>query len=135
VTGNSLSADNTILRWEQVQEMEKYVEFGSHTCNHCNLVALDPDNLTYEIAESLKIIKTNTNGDVIAFYYPGGNYNEQVLQKVVRSGYDFAVTTRTGINDLRDPYALRRISVWEGTNRGLNGKFSKSLFAYKLLGL
>jgi len=133
--GNLPASDNTILRWEQVQEMETDVEFGSHTCNHRNLITLDPGNLAYEIAESLKIIKVNTKGDVIAFSYPGGNYNNQIADKVAEAGYDFAVTTDTGINDLKDRYALRRISVWEGTSRGYNGKYSRSLFAYKLVGL
>jgi peptidoglycan/xylan/chitin deacetylase (PgdA/CDA1 family) len=132
---SSPNSDNTILRWEQVREMGKDVEFGSHTCNHYNLVTLDPNKLVYEIAESLKIIKTNTEDDVLAFSYPGGNYNEKIADTVARSGYDFAVTTDIGINDLQDTYALRRISVWEGTSRGNNGKFSTSLFAYKLLGL
>ncbi len=135
IAGNSLNSENAILRWEQVHEMENDVEFGSHTCNHYNLITVDPNNLTYEIAESLKIIKANIKGDVIAFSYPGGNYNKQIADKVAEAGYNFAVTTSTGVNALRDLFALRRISVWEGTSRGTNGKFSRSLFAYKLLGL
>jgi peptidoglycan/xylan/chitin deacetylase (PgdA/CDA1 family) len=129
-----LRDENRILDWDQVKTMRREVEFGSHTCNHYNLVALDVDSVSKEVSQSSQLIKTNAGCSDEVFSYPGGNYDERVKRAVAAAGYDFAVTTEVGVNDLADRYALKRVSVWEGTSRGMNRKFSKSLFAFKLLG-
>ena len=134
ISHDDLNGANTILQWDQVQRMKKYMEFGSHTCSHDNLIHLKQDQLNDEIEESLKILTAKTQDDGAAFSYPAGNYNDLIKHRVAEAGYDFAVTTDTGINDLKDKFTLKRICIWEGTSRGIDGKFSKSLFAYKLMG-
>ena len=129
-----LEDENKVLDWEQVRRMKNEVEFGSHTCNHYNLVALEDNLIQDELALSAAEIKSGAGCGTEIFSYPGGNFDERVKKAVADAGYDFAVTTQTGVNDLTDRYALKRVSVWEGTSRGMNGKFSKSLFAFKLLG-
>lgn len=132
ISDEMINSENTLLRWEQIRKMTE-VEFGSHSCNHHNLATLDNNSLVEEVTESLKEIRFNTGREVHVFSYPGGNYDERVRKVVAEAGYDFAVTTEVGVNDLTDKFALKRISVWEGTSRGMNGKFSKSLFAFNLI--
>ncbi len=134
ISNDLLNGENAILQWEQVQKMRESIEIGSHTCSHHNLVHLKENALLYEIAESSKMIRAKIKDDGIAFSYPAGNHNDFIKSKVIEAGYDFAVTTETGINDLKDKFTLKRICIWEGTSSGLDGKFSKSLFAYKLMG-
>lgn len=134
ISDDLLNGENTILQWEQVQKMSENIEFGSHTCSHHNLVHLKQDQLHDEIGASFKILKARTKYAGDALSYPAGNYDDALKRKVAEAGYDFAVTLEAGINDLKDKYALKRICSWEGTSRGINGKFSKSMFAYKLIG-
>lgn len=134
-SSESIFSENRILRWDQIRMMGESFELGSHGSNHTNLVALEKEQMLREIRGSSEIIKNMTGRRVFAFSYPYGNYNEEIRKMVSEAGYEFAVTTKTGINSLKDRYALKRINIWEGTCRSYNGKFSKSLFAYNLLGL
>lgn len=127
-------SENGMLDWGQVLEMDGYVEAGSHTCSHCNLLELDEAQLHHELKDSKRIIEKETGRKVTAFAYPAGNFNEKAKQAVKDSGYEFAVTTNPGINDLSDRYSIKRINVWEGTGGSLNGRLSKGFFASKLLG-
>lgn len=134
-SANTIYDDNKIVQWGQILRMSEYFELGSHSCNHSNIIKLNSKRMNYEIEESLKIIENKTGNQVIAFSYPYGNYNEVIKNTVANAGYKFAVTTEEGTNSLKDKYALRRINIWEGTCRTFSGKFSKTLFACKLLGI
>jgi hypothetical protein len=54
-------------------------------------------------------------------------------QKLIESGYRFAVNANAGMNNLKDPFALKRINIWEDTSLSLGRNFSKGFLAYKLL--
>jgi len=128
------SAENQLLSWSQIQEMSRDMEFGSHTCNHLNLITLPREQMEREIRESRMVIEEKTGKRVLAFSYPAGNGNEDAKRMVEKSGYKFSVSTLKGVNSIKETFHLRRINVWEKTAAGSNNRFCKGFFAYKLLG-
>jgi peptidoglycan/xylan/chitin deacetylase (PgdA/CDA1 family) len=127
--------ENEMLTWEQCIELGREMEIGSHTCSHHNLVELDIDKKTFEIRESGRLLEKYLNRRIFAFSYPGGNNGESLTEIVRNAGYEFAVTSSPGINNMKDCYSLKRINVWEGTGLFMDGRLSKGYFAYKLFGL
>ncbi len=124
--------ENRTLSLEEMNRMNGDIEFGSHTCSHHNLVLLSEGERDYEINESKRILEKMASKEVIAFSYPYGYMNDEIETMVKKAGYQFAVTTCKGVNDMSDPCALKRISVGEGLS--LWGRFSQGFFAYKLMG-
>lgn len=134
IDSDGLFRENAMLNWEQVTEMSRDMDFGSHTCSHMNLLKIGEYQRISEIAESKKLIEEKLTRKVRAFSYPAGKFNRDLQQIVQNAGYGFAVTTEKGINRLNELYTLKRINVWEETSLSLSGRFSKGFFAYKLLG-
>jgi peptidoglycan/xylan/chitin deacetylase (PgdA/CDA1 family) len=57
---------------------------------------------------------------VIDFAYPGGSYDERILELVQEAGYSAAVTTEFGVNDAAtNAYKLRRISAYRSFREAL----------------
>ncbi len=135
LSDDNLLADNMLLSKDQIEEMSETIEFGSHSCNHINILNLDHDMLGYEIQNSRVILEKMIGKLVHVFSYPAGNVSEDVKKIVENAGYEFAVTTEVGINDMKDLFRLKRINIWEGTILPMGEPFSKGYFAYKLLGL
>lgn len=127
--------NNAMLKWDQILEMKNIFSVGSHTLSHCNLNTISENEVDYELSHSKKIIENRTGEVVHAFSYPAGNHNPALQEKVKKHGYRFAVTTDPGISDLRSPYALKRINIWEGSSTSPWGTFSKGAFALHLTGL
>lgn len=124
---------NAMLDWHQIQTMSDHIQFGSHTCTHKNLLRLNGKERHYEIDHSKKMIEKNVGKVVIVFSYPYGNMDSESRQKLIESGYRFAVNANAGMNNLKDPFALKRINIWEDTSLSLGRNFSKGFLAYKLL--
>jgi peptidoglycan/xylan/chitin deacetylase (PgdA/CDA1 family) len=135
INNDILAQANSTMTWEQISAMGEDMHFGSHTCSHDNILTMEQTRKVYEINESKKIIEEKTKRNVDVFSYPCGNIDENVKTLVKDAGYEFAVTTEKGVNDLTDRYALKRINIWEDTGLSLTGKFSKGYFAFKLSGL
>jgi peptidoglycan/xylan/chitin deacetylase (PgdA/CDA1 family) len=136
INNEKLLQENRMLSWDQVSEMGRHHDVGSHTCSHGNLLKLSDGQKYHEIVESKTIIEKSTNRRVSVFSSPAGHMNEDIERFVEKGGYEFAVSAgEPGINGMTtDRYHLKRINVWEGTSLSLNGKFSKGYFSYKLLG-
>jgi peptidoglycan/xylan/chitin deacetylase (PgdA/CDA1 family) len=132
---DNLLHENRMLSWKQVIEMGESIEVGSHTCSHDNLLELGDRERAYEIKESKKIIGRNIKRKVIAFSYPSGSRNNSVKRLVEEAGYEFAVTTNRGVNNMKDCYNLKRINVWEGSSLSAKGKFSGACFSLEVSGI
>jgi peptidoglycan/xylan/chitin deacetylase (PgdA/CDA1 family) len=130
----AMERSNATVDWQQIGAMNGRIEVGSHTCSHCNLTTIDPAQQADEIGRSKKTIEQHTDRKVIAFSYPCGKYEDALKSAVRDAGYDFAVTTEPGVNDLRDRFALKRINVWEATGTPASGRYSKGFLAYKITG-
>jgi peptidoglycan/xylan/chitin deacetylase (PgdA/CDA1 family) len=136
INNEKLFRENTMLNWEQISEMSRNHDFGSHTCSHANLLKLSDAQKYHEIVESKTIIEKSMSRKVSVFSSPAGHMNEEIKGFVEKGGYEFAVSAaEPGINGMKtDRYHLKRINIWEGTSLSLKGKFSKGYFSFKMLG-
>jgi peptidoglycan/xylan/chitin deacetylase (PgdA/CDA1 family) len=89
---NSLGGHTTLSR-EQVIEISKKMEIGSHTMTHPWLKKCSDEKLQYELFESKKHLENLINQKVISIAYPYGNYNSRVLEVVHDVGYIYGRTT------------------------------------------
>jgi peptidoglycan/xylan/chitin deacetylase (PgdA/CDA1 family) len=86
------------LSWGQINEMEQsgYIEFGVHTRHHVDLTEQSPVKLKDEIMGAKLRLDKKLGRETIAFAYPSGRYNHNVVEAVKRAGFEFAVTTASG---------------------------------------
>ena len=101
------------LSWDEIRIMQKAgMQFGSHTMTHPNLVSLSDEKLNQEITESKKIIEQNLGENISSFCYPSGKYDARVVTAVKTAGYQSAVTTKSGVAEIKgDQYLLPRLRV------------------------
>lgn len=133
VSDDFILSQNKFLNWKQIEEMRGHVKFGSHTCSHIQIDGLSIDAIRAELTLSKQELEKKLREKINAFSYPAGSYTEQAKRLVAECGYSFAVTTKKGLNNMKDKYALKRINIWEGTALAWD-KFSKALFAFRLAG-
>jgi peptidoglycan/xylan/chitin deacetylase (PgdA/CDA1 family) len=89
------------------------VEIGAHTLTHANLLRLDEIQSRREICGSKEEIEEKFHTACRSFAYPFGLYEEKDKKSVATCGYTHAVTTETGIADLKrcDPFEIPRVTV------------------------
>lgn len=104
------------LTWPEIHKMEEsgWVSFGAHTMHHPILAYLsDSMEVRREVRESRKLLEEQLGHPVRAFAYPIGkleDIGEEGLRAVQEAGYDWAVTTISGVNTPQsDPYQLYRV--------------------------
>lgn len=101
-----------LLTWAQVQEMEDsgWVSFGAHTVHHPNLAFLaDPVEVQREVGECRTMLEQQLGHPVRLFAYPFGGIGDHGAHAVKEAGYDWAVTTKSGVNTCQsDQYRLWR---------------------------
>ncbi|MFQ5674617.1 MAG: polysaccharide deacetylase family protein [bacterium] len=133
------NSDNrhAFLSWEQVQEMQGHgISFGAHSCTHPHLSTLDVDSMKWEIDKSKAILEEKLQAPVRLFAYPSGNFNQTTKQLVKEAGFVAALANNQGrVESRTDLFEMRRFGVCDETFRGVNGKFSRSLFYLKMSGL
>jgi peptidoglycan/xylan/chitin deacetylase (PgdA/CDA1 family) len=134
ISNDKLVQENTMLNWEQISEMSQNCDFGSHSCSHRNLLKLGDDQKYHEIVGSKVMIEKFMNKKIQVFSCPTGHMDEEIEKFLKKGGYEFALTTKPGINRVNGRYHLKRINVWEGTSLSLNGKFAKGYFSFKMMG-
>lgn len=96
----------------QIQELvdSGLVELGAHTMNHPSLSRITPEKARTEIFDSKKRLEELFHVPVKTFAYPGGAYNNTVLDLVKETSYEAAVTTNPGTTLQYDHlYELPRI--------------------------
>lgn len=103
------------VTWEQIVEMDQsgLVTIGAHTRHHLDLTKVD--DITDEIRGSQTILAKELGHPVQTFAYPGGRFNDHVVQTVGETGFLTAFTTKPGRTHHRaDPYRLPRLRVLGG---------------------
>jgi peptidoglycan/xylan/chitin deacetylase (PgdA/CDA1 family) len=126
---------NSMLTWQNIEEISDLVSIGSHTMCHKNMKYLSGCELYEEIHQSKMEIEEKIKKSISAFSYPNGFYNPEIVKHVQDAGYRFAVTTDKGINDLRNLYKMKRINIWERTSSVHTKPFSEGKLAYEMIGL
>jgi len=102
------------LSSSQVQEMtQEGWEIGSSGMYGTDLTA-NPSNLTEEVLNSKQKLEDEFGIPVTLFAYPNGSANDTILDKVITSGYDAAVTYswyKDSKHSSVNIYLLSRINV------------------------
>lgn len=111
-----------LLSWDEIIEMgNNGISFGAHTVNHPILTNLPLEQVKFEITQSKNMIEKITGKKVIAFSYPNGDfgdYNDDIIELVKKSGFAFAVSVAPGrlINNNEKIYELSRLSMFDDFN-------------------
>lgn len=111
---DSIPKEFFLANWEEIRALDPDVlEIGSHTISHPNCANLNSDEeLKDEISRSKIDIEKITGRKVEHFCYPAGSHSPRVIDQVIASGYQSAVTIRYGFNDENtDLYKLKRIEA------------------------
>ncbi|MBR8749296.1 hypothetical protein IX317_000961 [Fusobacterium sp. DD29] len=98
----------------EVREMisSGLIEFGGHTCNHCDFFDVGIEEAKKEIFDNKTALENKYNIKLTTFAYPYGHLNEDVKSLVKEAGYKFAVSTNTGSGNIDDDrYEIRRSGI------------------------
>jgi peptidoglycan/xylan/chitin deacetylase (PgdA/CDA1 family) len=100
------------MNWDELRSIDPgLVTIGSHTVNHPILTTLQPDELSFEILTSRRLLEEKLGRPVEYFCYPNGSYNKTVLEEVRRT-YRAAVSTEVGfVKQSSDLQCLPRIGI------------------------
>ena len=100
---------------------------GAHTQTHPKLTKATDEELLEELEVPFKNLNNAHAIDSPCFAYPYGDFNPQVAEAVMNTGYCCAVTTQPGfVQEDSDLFALPRIQIDNDSNS------SVSLFATRL---
>lgn len=93
------------------------IEIGGHTCSHPILSVLTPEAQQQEIKTNKQVLESIINRPVTGFAYPNGkptkDYTATSLQAVKDAGYQWAVTTHSGVTGANSvPFQLPRYTPW-----------------------
>ena len=85
------------LNWEQLDELEAAgVSVESHTVNHPKLTRIDPEQARKELTESKIELEEQLRKEVKAICYPGGHFDESIVEMASASGYELGFITHFG---------------------------------------
>lgn len=117
------------LNPQEIHEMNDIVSFQSHTATHSDLRKLKVDEIDKEAKSSKETIQQLVSNKVIAYCYPAGKYNNDVLN-VTAKYYSYGLTTNLGVYHINNnPYIITRIRI-DKTDTG--EVFIKKLSRFKL---
>jgi len=118
ITSRVDASDPAYISWEQAKEMsDAGMTIAAHTKNHPDLRNRDQDYLTYEIIGSIESIEAHIGTVPHAFAYPGGRYDDAVLNVLDDTPIDRAVTTEFGsLHTTDNALLLPRLRVSNDTS-------------------
>lgn len=129
--------DGRYMTWPELKELDDsgLVTIGSHTMRHVDLKTWpDPK---WQITKSKAVLEKFLGHEVTAFAYPGGTFNEAVVEMVRQAGYALTFTTRYGIgHTYENRFTLSRVRVSGGLSldkfiERLTGQFRVSRETHK----
>jgi len=102
------------MTWQELTSLDSnLITVGSHSMSHPILSKTGPEQLTYEIVESRRVLESRLERPIKYFCYPDGAYDDSVV-KLVRQEYLAAVTTEVGcVSGSDDIHLLPRIAAGE----------------------
>ncbi len=112
-------ADWRMLKSEEIKILcdSEFVEIGSHTVTHKNLMLLNRDQLHLELSESKKYLEQVCEKPMDMIAFPFGLYNEDVLQEASQCGYKlFAGVVRQNNVDTKDYEICYRFGLYNDSS-------------------
>lgn len=96
VTGFVGEPDGRYVTWDQIKAMSDsgIVTIGAHTQTHVDLTKAR--DAQAQIEGSRQILESRTGQPLIAFAYPSGREDTQVVRLVQQAGFELAFTTQPG---------------------------------------
>lgn len=91
--GGKYAAYDRRLNEEEIRALASSHEVGGHSLSHRRLTDVPSADMPKEIAGSQEFLSTITGHPVKMFAFPGGKYNERVVDTVRQSGFVGARTT------------------------------------------
>jgi peptidoglycan/xylan/chitin deacetylase (PgdA/CDA1 family) len=92
-------------------------ELDTQGFSHADLIALDAQELHYQVAVARAVVQRRYHVPVNWFCYPSGHYDATVLEAVKAAGYTGSTTVVPGwAHPGDDPYRLHRLRVLGGTS-------------------
>jgi peptidoglycan/xylan/chitin deacetylase (PgdA/CDA1 family) len=89
------------------------MSFGSHTSTHRSLATLEKNEACKELTQSKQILEALLNQPVESIAYPGGSYNETILELAQAAGYKVGFSTVVGHNSRKtNLHIMKRIPVF-----------------------
>ena len=113
ITAGMIGKDN-YLSVEDISEIAKLEKcnIGAHGLNHLRLGDLDIRKQYSELNDGKVIIEDITKKKITAVSYPHGSYNNDTLSIISDIGYEWAVCSKKGFNDINtNNYLLKRSEV------------------------
>lgn len=92
------------------------VEIGSHTLSHPDLATATEAKSRREVFDSKSSLEKIIGKKIISLCYPSGKFTATTETLTKEAGYEFAVTTNSGITTFKDYFALNRYRVNNGTS-------------------
>ena len=116
------SSSPEVLGWDALRNLaEAGVTLGAHTRTHPLMHRISSEGAIAEAVRSREDLEREIGSVLPVFAYPGGGFNDAVVDGLRRAGFQLAFTTLRGVNDLRkaDRQRLRRINVGQNTSLGI----------------
>lgn len=102
------------LDWEKIKTMSDsgLIDFEPHTKSHPHLTKIDLTEREKEIRESKALIENKLNQDCLFFSFPFGDFDEETIKILNKSGFLASVTVKRGVVSHRaNPFFWPRNSV------------------------
>ena len=88
------------------------VQIGSHGLSHSKLSDLSYDDQYTELKQSKKALSDIINQEINGLSFPHGSFNMQTIEIISKLKYDYAATSKKGINSIAtDKYLLCRDEI------------------------
>ncbi|MBF0287309.1 MAG: polysaccharide deacetylase family protein [SAR324 cluster bacterium] len=111
-----------------IQEMHQAgVEFGSHLYDHMHLEQQTQASIQNQLCRSKEILENILGEDVLSVAYPFGSYSSTVLQATAEAGYQYGLTTVSGINTAQQPHLELKRTAIKGNRLHHRWTFMKQL--------
>ena len=110
------------LNWQQVREMDDNgISFASHTVSHIKLTDADDEELSKQLVNSKESLERHLHKEVNSLAYPGGVYDQRVMNAAKQAGYQAAFTINLGRDKTHcGMLTLHRIPIFAGAHSFLH---------------
>jgi len=102
------------LTWDQIKEMsDNGLTFEDHTLSHVSLTKVSDEEINNQLIKSKEVLEWRLGKKIEYLAYPGGDYDQRVIQLTRAAGYRAAFTVNFG-RDMENStlYTLNRIPIF-----------------------